>query len=75
MFEKECSKDEEVNVPELYSCIGSSADEVYSACGASLSVFNKSRDRLNHQIKLHYHRTLEELSEASDDQTNETEVR
>ncbi|KAI6182185.1 hypothetical protein M3Y97_00353100 [Aphelenchoides bicaudatus] len=67
MFEKECTNDEEVNVPEIYSCIGSSADEVHASCGATLSVFNKSRERLNQQISIHYNRALE-LSEAEDNQ-------
>jgi hypothetical protein len=73
MFEKECTKDDEINVPEIYSCIGSSADEIHSACGASLAVFNKSRGLLNQQIKLHYRRAIEQLAETEDE--NEAESR
>ncbi|KAI6203580.1 hypothetical protein M3Y94_00574100 [Aphelenchoides besseyi] len=60
MFEQECSNDES-EIPRLYSCFGDAAEEVHAACGASLTVLNRTRHQINTRIDAVYRQTLKEI--------------
>jgi len=67
MLEQECPRTSTVtNIPRVYSCVGAATDEIHAGCSSAMDVFNKTRSRVNSQIRAIYRQGIDSLGEDSE---------